>query len=183
MTMDTPTSNHPNRKCWQIMLLAPIALPGALLALILVGIAAGISLPFTAILACAQRIGERRFRSLMQKNQRFIDWQSLENNLSVGYGTLIIEQMNKRPVHIWWTPDDVLAGAPTPPPEGEKLDILGVYPPHPFVSWCSKRYCQTGSGTGFLTIPTFALPPGLFFASFIKERYPRMTVIDTVYCA
>jgi hypothetical protein len=72
--------------------------------------------------------------------------------------------------------------APVPPPAEGDLDVIGLWPPHPFVAWCYGRYLEPARGKAVLTKPPFALPPGLFFAKCFRERYPTASVVDTVYC-
>lgn len=140
-----------------------------------------LAVPFCLLVTIAQFREERRFRHDLRMHNRVIEWKDLVPRLETGAGTLIVEQGQKRPARIWWTVEDVLGLAPHQPPTSEELDILCVEPPNPFVAWCHDRYLDAETGKGLLSVPSFKLPPGLFFADFFKERYPRLQAIDTVY--
>jgi hypothetical protein len=143
---------------------------------------AALWIPVCAVMAFRQSIQEARFRRQMQERGRRQQWPLIEPRLVAGEGALIIEQAQKMPVRLWWTADNVLQLAPKQPPEPEHLDVLLQFAPHPFVRWCHDRYTDPQAGTAILIEPPFRLPPGLWFASFFKERYPRLVAIDTVYC-
>lgn len=138
-------------------------------------------LPIAFLIDKAQEAGEARFARRMKDRGRFKDWEELRPALEAGEGTLIVEQGHKLPVRVWWTADDVLASAPCPPPNDVELQrLLGMMKPDAFVSWCHKRYLDDDNGAGLLTIPA-GLPDELVFAAGIRERFPGMTTIDTVY--
>jgi hypothetical protein len=160
------------------LVLWPFIFPPILFLLIIV---AGLSIPFAFAMWGIQSIGERQFRRLMRDRGRFVEWSDLSPELGTGAGALIIEQGQKCPVRIWWTPDDVISRAPCAPPSEEELDIFLRNDPHEFVVWCCHRYTDETSGTAKLTVPSLELPPGLFFAKFFKERFPLISAIDTVY--
>jgi hypothetical protein len=168
-------NDHPSWP-WYLWPLAPIAFLLLLVALL--------SIPFAYMLMSINVMVERRFRRKMDAQDRFLSWDDLLPALNDGSGTLIIEQANKLPVRVWWTPDDVLAIAPCPPPDDDQLQCGAVSPPktpHPFVSWCHQRYMHEHTGTALLTLPSLELPPSLF-ASFFQEHFPRLSAIDTVFC-
>lgn len=170
--------NDPPSWPWYLWPLAPIVL-------LLLPLAVLLSIPFAYALMVLNAMIERRFRRKMNAQGRFRSWDDLLPALDDGSGTLIIEQANKLPVRVWWTPDDVLAIAPCPPPEDEQLQCDAISPPttpHPFVSWCHQQYTHEETGTALLTLPTLELPPGLFFAPFFREQFPRLSVLDTVFC-
>ena len=156
---------------------APLVIPGCLLAIVL-------SVPFAVVMMGLQSAGEWRFRRRMRRAGRFIEWRDLVRSLEAGEGTLIVEQAQKCPARIWWTPDGVCERAPCPPPDIEALERLafGFGHPHEFVAWCHAQYTDEKGGGGVLTDPRLKLPPGLFFREFFRDLYPRLSVIDTVYC-
>jgi hypothetical protein len=156
------------------IVLVPITVP-------LLCILATISIPYCFVAVIVQAIQERRFRGQMRGNHRFIEWNTLEPRLHAGEGSLLIEQGQKCPVRFWWTSEKVLQMAPVPPPKQEELDIFGCKEPHSFVLWSNHRYIDSEKGIALLTKPPFALPRGLFFAEFVKRRFPELAVIDTVY--
>jgi hypothetical protein len=174
-------------KRWQVAAMIVLA-PGTLLTSLVIGLVVFVplvllSLPYCALLALTQAAEERHFRDALRERGRLMAWEQLEPDLTAGKGTLIIEQANKRPVRIWWTDEDVGALAPVAPPLTEELDVLGSSEPHPFVIWCFSRYLAAAGGRALLTVPSFSLPPGLFFAEFFQERFPAARAIDTVYVA
>ncbi|MDR3619542.1 MAG: hypothetical protein P4L85_09345 [Paludisphaera borealis] len=121
----------------------------------------------------------------MKQRGRFIEWADLLPALTAGEGTLIIEQGNKCPVRIWWTPEDVLSRAPCPPPGQEELEYLCFFrtpeESQEFVAWCHKRYTDEAEGAALITVPFLELPPGLLFAEFFREQFPLISAVDTVY--
>ncbi len=135
------------------------------------------------VVVLIQKRGERQFQRAMQAKQRWIAWPELEPRLFDGQGTIIIESAQKMPVRVWWTPEDLVAIAPfEPPPDGE-LDYFFIEEKaHPFVLWCHRRFLDEAHGTALLTEPTLELPGGLGMAGFFLGLYPKLSVIDTVYC-
>src|SRR5262249_42954355 len=95
-------------ECWWLKAMRIVLLPFILLAalpiLVVAGIVVGLTVPFSATMAGLQGIGEKRFRRRMQDRGRFVEWGDLESDLKAGVGTLIIEQGQKCPVRVWWTP-------------------------------------------------------------------------------
>ena len=182
--MSTPPAKSSSRLPWYAWPLVPSFALVAFAIMLPLGLVVLLSIPVAGAMASLQAIGERRYRRRMAGRGRFSAWADLVPVLEAGQGTLIIEQANKCPVRVWWTPDDVLALAPCPPPAAEELDISGCRSaePHEFVAWCHRRYLDEDAGSARLTHPALALPPGLFFARFFEGRFPQITAIDTVYC-
>jgi hypothetical protein len=185
MVNDGTTPEQGPSSWWRkavMLVLIPFVLPAVLPLFVLLGIITGLSIPFSFSVAGLRLIGEKRLRRLMRDRGRFVEWTDLASDLRNGVGTLIIEQGHKRPVRVWWTPDDVISLAPCSPPSEEELDVIGVLEPHEFVAWCCHRYTDENGGSAKLTVASLELPPGLFFAKFFKERFPLISVVDTVYC-
>jgi hypothetical protein len=173
------SSSQPGPDRWWHFLLAVLLLPVSvpLFLLLVLG-----SIPVCMAVSIEQGIREDRYRRRLHEAGRWRAWEEVEARLLAGEGTLLIEQGQKMPGHFWWTPEDVPGAAPVPPPAEKELDVFGLRPPHPFVAWCHDRYLEPTRGTAVLTEPPFALPPGLFFAEFFRQRYPQACVVDTVYC-
>jgi hypothetical protein len=157
----------------------PLAPVGCLLFILVVPL----SIPFAFLMVGLQSIGEMRFRRRMKERGRFIEWTDLMPALTAGDGTLIVEQGHKCPVRVWWTPDDVVSLAPCSPPSEDELDAMSIQPKNnEFVAWCHRRYTDEDGGLARITLPALELPPGLFFADFFQQQFPRLTTVDTVYC-
>jgi hypothetical protein len=126
----------------------------------------------------------RRVRRLMHGRGRYISWAELLPNLISGLGTLIIDHGDNWPIRLWWTPDDVLAIAPCPPPNQDRLldAMVGEGEPDPFIGWCCLRFTDLDRGTASFTIPPrFMLPVGvIFYSEFLRSRFPRVRVVETV---
>lgn len=126
---------------------------------------------------------ERRFRRRMRGRGRYIEWADLVPRIESGEGTVVFEQGLKLPVRVWWTPDDLLASAPSPPPSEAELEVLTVmrgHRHHAFVSWCHRQYTDEDRGAALLTIPA-DMPDGFILAPYIRERHPKIRAVDTVY--
>jgi hypothetical protein len=127
---------------------------------------------------------ELKFIRQMREKGRFIPWPQLEPRLQNGEGTLIVEQARYERIRVWWTPGDVLRTVPKPPlPSEDELDYDRRDRPHPFVSWCFKRYLHPDSGLATLTRPPSDYPGGIVKAAFFNNRYQASRVVMTVRCA
>jgi hypothetical protein len=169
-------SESEQRVPWYVYPLSPLVL-------LLMIPAALLSIPFAYLMAGLQSIDEMRFYRRMRERRRFIEWADLTPALRTGSGTLIIEQGHKRPVRVWWTPDEVLSLAPCPPPSPDELRklALGAGASHEFVAWCHRRYTSEDPGSAMSTLPSSEPPAELFSAPLLKDQFPRISAIDTVY--
>jgi hypothetical protein len=98
-----------------------------------------------------QNVTEKRHRSRMYRQGRFASWQSILERSEHGLrGTLIVEQAQKAPLRVWWTPDEAIGtNYSEPPPHEDEIDYLRLQKP-PFMTWLHERY--TGeSGRAILT--------------------------------
>jgi len=130
-----------------------------------------------------QEYKERRFRRRMRGRGRYIEWADLVPRIESGEGTVVFEQGLKLPVRAWWTPDDLLTSAPSPPPSEAELEVLTImrgHRPHAFVSWCHRRYTDEDRGAALLTIPA-DMPDDYILAPYFRERHPRIRAVDTVH--
>jgi hypothetical protein len=79
---------------------------------------------------------------------------------------------------LWWTPDDVLALAPTPPETREERSRAlraGHYVWHPFDRWVWERYLSPETGTAFL----FGIwHPGRLLKK-VRRRYPQIAIVQS----
>lgn len=169
---------------WTFWLLVPVVLLCALFFLSVLLILALLAILLAFVALGRQAFRERRFRRRMKAQGRFIAWDDLLPALSRGEGTLILQRGPRRPMRAWWTPDDVLALAPCPPPSFEEMDPLGLNPegPHEFVAWCDWLYLDENNGSAKLTLPTLKPPPGVIFEDYFAQQFPRLTTVETVAC-
>ncbi len=106
-------------------------------------------------------MGEQLFYLRMRSDGRTLSRRALRHRLQSGEtGTFIIETptMGWRMTHAWWTPDDLLALAPTTEPLPEEYEDLiaemRVHPwetrVHPWDEWCWQEYLSPFGGKAFL---------------------------------
>ncbi len=186
MISDSTPVEIENRAWWQkilLVVLTPIVMP---VTLIFVGIplliVVVVSIPISAISSRIEIRRERRFQQQLAQYKRCVGWNELQASVLDSSGTVIVEWRPKRPVRVWWTSDDVLALAPCDPPEFEKLDFLGVEPPHEFVKWCHERYLNESCGKATLCIPPKNLSPGRNCVRELCQQHSNVKVVDVVPC-
>ena len=122
------------------------------------------------------------FRRLKSRH-RVLDWKDVEAHLAEGPGTLIIEQRNQIGARFWWTPDDLVAIAPTPirDLEGLGYDYIIGKSSNPFVAWCSANYLSIKTGKAFFThLERSSFPPGPVESDFFLNLYPNAKIVQTV---
>ncbi len=87
----------------------------------------------------------------MRAAGRFLPWRMALERIEHSGGTLILESptIGWAVTRAWWTPDDVLAQTPTPPPDKSERDH-SVLSRHPFIEWCHDHYTDLDHGTGYL---------------------------------
>ena len=137
---------------------------------------------------------EKAFYNQMQLRGRVKDWKEIEPHVSIGRGTLLIEQGAETikydlPDRIWWTPEDILHLSPVRPPVLDDLDTFGFYHPHPFVEWCFRRYIDPQSGTAVLVhgvkFPKAGLPSGFMDTggrtAYFRKTFPAASIVDTTF--
>ena len=172
------------RTWWQrviLILLTPIVMPVTFL---VVGVpllfAAAISIPVSAVTSRLELRRERRYRESLAERNRCLTWKDFLNIIASSSGSLIIEWRHKRPVRLWWTPDNILVLAPCAPPDFEKLDFLGLEPPHQFIEWCDTAYTNDTDGTAMLCVPPYDWSPGRNWPTEFQAQHPNLTVVNVV---
>lgn len=128
-----------------------------------------------------------RMRRQMRAAGRFRPWGDLRPHLSNGVGTLIVELLSCGSVYwvpwrLWWTPDDVLALAPSATPESGPFCHSGE---QPFVDWCIERYLQRDVGTAVLTRSRIQANPDVMMfperldevAIPLRQAFPALSII------
>jgi len=164
-----------------LILVAPIALPATLL---FVGLPmlmlAAIMVPVSAITSRLELRRERHYQKSLAKVNRRLEWETVLSKIEDCGGTLLLEWRHKLPVRLWWTKDDVVALAPSKPPEFDKLDFLGLEPTHPFMSWCHRVYTNDNSGVASICTPPYVWAPDVVWASELKQRYAKLVIVDIV---
>ena len=126
------------------------------LARVAVYLAVPVWLPLLLI-ACVTQVvflpGELRLRHAMRRANR---WSSARSFAKAGPdgGTIIIEQVtfNYNYRRVWWTPDDLAAAAPVPPPRAgdDGFDGPDHYRWHPYDRWLTEAYLRPRSGSATL---------------------------------
>jgi hypothetical protein len=140
----------------------PITINPILGILLLFGLAI-LSIPCGMVAVIFIALRERRLFRRLASTHRTIPWCEVEQHLAAGRGTLIIEQAQKQSVRLWWTPDDIPALSPCPPPAFADLDFIKLdRAAQPFVAWCFQRYLSLTSGSAFLSRPNGLKQPGGF---------------------
>ena len=184
MDSDSSGEHAEPRTWWQrvvLILLTPIVMPVTLL---VVGVpllfAAAISIPVSAVTSRLELRRERRYQKSLAERNRCLTWDDCMSNIASSSGSLIIEWRHKRPVRLWWTPDDILALAPCDPPEFETLDFLGLAPPHRFIEWCDAEYTNDADGNAMLCVPPYDWSPGRNWPTQLQTQYPHLTVVNVV---
>jgi hypothetical protein len=126
-----------------------IGLPWSLLAIPVLFIAAGLSLPYSLFARRVQQRRERAFRAQMQAQGRVIEWSDFLKAINETRGTLIEERYSfKGPVRWWWTPEnvyDICSHSPV-----NWLAMVNDRQFRPFVEWCHQRYTSPDKGQALL---------------------------------
>lgn len=112
-------------------------------------VAAGVSIPVTLVREWRARRREERFAAQMRKIGRSISWAEARSEVERGHGTFIGEYLSlKGPYRLWWTSDDVSVSSPhkccfdeIPWGETESSD---------FFDWCCSRLTDAHNGTARL---------------------------------
>jgi hypothetical protein len=151
-----------------------------LIALPLLFVATAVSVAALPFVWAAFQVRERLFARSMRSRERFMRWPQVETYLRAGEGTLIVEQAQKQPLRLWWTPEDVVNLAPVKPPSE---DDLYLEPIHPFVAWCAERYSHPQRGTACLTEARLPRSPGFLRTDDVRLLYPAARVVATLKVA
>jgi hypothetical protein len=185
MTVIGNSLKESSKEWWRkvrFILLAPIVLP---ITLILVGLPLlllyVLSIPIAVLNRQIEKQRDRRFQMMLLNHGRFMSWNDLDLLLKRKGGTILIEWRHKKNLRLWWTSDNVLSLTSITPPALEKLDILAIEPPHPFIPWCHEKYLNEVDGTAILSVS----PPQhkLFmqkYSQYLIETYPNIIVINIV---
>jgi hypothetical protein len=174
-------------KGWREWLWNVVCFPFSLLAMLLVGLLLLIyllvAIPIVTRSRLRERRTERKLRSRLASEGRFLPWSALETMLKSGTGTLIIEHFRSEAfVREWWTEDDLVARSPVPLPaspillpEGDPLISL-----HRYAESCAARYTETTTGAARLT----EVPVREFKGSRRKlsQKYPRARIAILFRC-
>ena len=115
-------------------------------------LAAVISVPWTYIQKSVQRRRERKFAGQMNRACRSVHWQEFKQAVQNGAGTTIGEYLSpKGPFRLWWTPEDVRRISPYEW-KREQHHAFPVIEPDllPFFEWCYVRYTHPDSGAARL---------------------------------
>ena len=120
-------------------------------------------------------VNELRVRRRMRVASRFLSWHTAIDRIGNARGTLILESPTAgwNVTRAWWTPDNVLALSPAPPPDASERDVL-VLIRHPFIEWCHEHYTDLDRGTAYLV----AVYNGHRSAKRLVARFPGITKID-----
>ena len=125
-----------------------------LLFLLMLFIAAGLSIPVGLVRPIIERRREAQFAQKMKTAGRMIPWSEVASEMEAGNGTVICEWLSmKDPVRVWWTRDNIASISP-------HACSLDKYPDFfdpelvDFFRWCGERYTdpQVGSAT-LIVIP------------------------------
>jgi hypothetical protein len=143
---------------WRAWLRTVVCFPFSLLAMLPVGLLLLIyllvAIPIVTRSRLRERRKERKLRSRLASEGRFLPWSALETMLKSGTGTLIIEHFRSEAfIREWWTEDDLVGRSPVPLPaspillpEGDRLTSLRQY-----AEACAARYTETTTGAAKLT--------------------------------
>jgi hypothetical protein len=152
--------------------LLPIGLLGGTIGMAALLMFAAVVLPVALV---GTVIHNRRFRTLMRSQGRYLDVAELRQKLESGKGTLIEEMGHKGPYRVWWTGDMILDKG-TPPSTDEDFFAILTGRDHPFNTQCLKEYLDPTTGKAFLT----GLTPRNMKSNSFKRMYPRMVVVMVV---
>jgi hypothetical protein len=133
---------------WPFVPVVALLLVLVLLILMVVSIPGGLLYQFWL------RRSERRLRVRLAGTGRFLDWADVEARLTAGEGTLLIEHFSpKGPIREWWTPDNLIAGAPAPLPTSFQTPLADgeVERLQEYAEACRTRYTDVGLGSAMLT--------------------------------
>jgi hypothetical protein len=121
-----------------------------LIGLPLLLLAAAVTVVVGPFVVVGQWLYERSLVRRLRRRGRYLPWSEVAANLESGRGSLILDQLNKSPARVWWTPEDIEGLAPAPPPVDVDLDYI-TGGEHPFARWCHERYLRLNEGSAFLT--------------------------------
>jgi hypothetical protein len=131
-----------------------------------------------------QVLQNRRLKSRLRQQGRFLAWREAEKKLNQGPSTLIFQLGWMREPRIWWVDEDVLARSPFSPPNPHKFWTPDSGD-HPFVVWCYYHYLMEETGKGILTEhppahreKLFRDPHGGFRC---PAKFPLLRVVVTGY--
>jgi hypothetical protein len=143
------------------------------------------ALPWAVVSILSIKFRESLLLRSLRARQRVMDWTDVETHLAAGEGTLIIEQANKVGARFWWTPDDLGATAPFPPPanlEDMEMAYITGRLSDPFFAWCRSHYLSIKTGKAFLTrFDQSKLPRGPVETSFFKNLHPKARIVQTLF--
>lgn len=127
------------------------------------------------ITASIHIIDESNFQRRMRRAKRFLHPHTAGARLARAGGTLIVEfpALGWQHARLWYTPDDVPAGAPVPPPNAYP-DGLFLESTLAFVAWCHPRYTAPETGTALL----LASRAGKRVAQRLQTRYPHLHCVE-----
>jgi hypothetical protein len=172
---------------WREWLWTVVCFPFSLLAMLLVGLLLLIyllvAIPIVTRSRLRERRTERKLRSRLASEGRFLPWFALETMLKSGTGTLIIEHFRSEAfIREWWTADDLVGRSPVPLPaspillpEGDRLTSLREY-----AEACAARYTETTAGAARLTeVPVRELKGS---RRKLSQKYPRARIVILFRC-
>lgn len=94
---------------------------------------------------------ELRVRRRMRLAGRSLPYRHAIERMARSPGTLILESptIGWAVSRAWWTPDDVLAIAPTAPPDESERDLEKLQR-NSFMNWCHAQYTDLDRGRAYL---------------------------------
>jgi hypothetical protein len=127
----------------------PFSAPVGIIAVPVLLLAAGLSIPVSFVTDRFARRRERRFATQMRRNGRWMSWSQAQSEVESGRGTVIGEYLSpKSGYRLWWTSEDISVTSPyrccfeeIPWGEAESSE---------FFEWCCSRFTNAEFGVGRL---------------------------------
>lgn len=164
---------------WWEWLFVPVMFP--LISVVLSTITLA-SIPITFVFWLRLRHEERRLRSRLAAESRFVEWADIEASFRSGEGTLIVEHRSpKGPTREWWTSDDLVASAPDPLPVSHLSPLVAgqVERLQDYAASCAARYVNVDTGTAYLT--QVQVPWDRLNCRKLAEKYPAARIVTLVW--
>ncbi len=149
----------------RLLLILPLFIIVLVFFFLPLGILSGIGLVLGEICVWLKMFRKGRYLSRNERKRRLVR----------GDGTIIIESptIGWNITRAWWTEEDVLMLAPSPPPNKDAL-INGPIWNNTFLRWAHSRYTDIDCGQAYL----LAVWNGARFGRKLSKRYPQIKLID-----
>jgi hypothetical protein len=159
-----------------MIVLAPVALAGAMFGLIAILLIGLFLTPVMAASAIRQMWKEAQLRRELSKQERLLPLSQLVPRLEAGEGTLLEETGHKGAYRVWWTSDELASIAPNIEAGERFVQLLEGNDVGGFNQLCLESYLGESQGKAILT----SIPPRHARSGKLSRQFPKAKCVMVV---